>query len=91
MRQAHAVHARPASDTDTPFANPYHCLVAAILERAVQDALGHTIARGDADPRRTQSEARAWLLAERGVADLIALAGFDPDVVLRRVRRVLDG
>ena len=70
----------------------YRAIVIAVLQRAVSDACGQGQMRGDerlpAD--RTQREARSWLLG-RGAEELLALAGYDADPVLRQVRRVLEG
>jgi hypothetical protein len=64
---------------------PYRSLIAAILERAMADALGRGI---PADLR--QDEARAWL-SGRGAEALLELAGYESAVILRRLRQRLDG
>jgi hypothetical protein len=68
----------------------YRALIEAVLTRAVHDALGRGDVRGDGQPARVQQDARAWLMAERGAAALLELAGLEADVILRQVRRVLD-
>jgi hypothetical protein len=62
----------------------------AVLDRAVQDALGRGDLRGTGLPAKVQREAHAWLTGQ-GAEELLALAGYEAEVVLRQVRRVLDG
>lgn len=76
-------------DVDLP-GDPYHALIAAIVQRAVQDAQGHMPTRGTPFPQRAQEDARQWLLAGQEAADLLMLAGLDAEVVLGRVRQRLD-
>ena len=85
-----AYQTRPVT-ADFPADDPYRLLIAAVLERAIADAHGSPHMRGaDRSVDRLQDEARAWLTGT-GAAELLALAGYEPDVVLRQVRRVLDG
>jgi hypothetical protein len=58
--------------------------------RAILDATGKGDLRGDGLSPHVREAARTWILG-RGAEDLLSLAGLDSDVVLRQVRRVLDG
>ena len=69
--------------------DPYRLLAAAIVARAWADAQGHVFAPGAQSRAQIQAEARAWLAAEHGVADLIELCGYDAEPVLRRVRQLV--
>jgi hypothetical protein len=83
-----AYQTRPVT-ADLP-GDPYRSLVLAVLERAISDAQGLCHMRGDDRPAdRVQREARAWLTGQ-GAVELLSLAGYDPDPVLRQVRRVLE-
>ena len=73
---------QPASDDD-----PYRELVKAIVRRAVEDAQGHVIYPGNRPPAQIEREARAWLAEGGGLAELLELAGFDSELVMRRVQQ----
>jgi hypothetical protein len=72
---------QPASDDD-----PYVDLVKAIVRRTVEDAQGHVMYPGNRAPAQIEREARAWLAEDGGLAELLELAGFESELVTRRVR-----
>jgi hypothetical protein len=78
---------RPSVDT-TP--NPYVSLALAILYRAVRDAQGHCDSPGKTAPEKIQGEALRWLAQETTVRDLVELAGYDADMILTRLRPLLE-
>lgn len=88
MRRRKPYHTRPAGEAANIPGDPYQTLIAAILERAVQDALGHGPTRGTPCHTQAQREARAWL-SGRGATALLELAGYESAVVLQRVRSLL--
>jgi len=69
---------QPAVGTDT---EPYRALVGAILAQAVRDA------QGAGEPYRTQ--AHAWLADEAAVSALLEVAGYTPEPILARLRRLV--
>ena len=77
---------RPTPDAE----DGYRQLVCAVMARAAADAQGETFAPGIEDPGQLQAEARSWLAAEAGPRDLVELCGTDADVVMQRLRRVLE-
>ena len=83
-----AYQTRPLT-TEFPEGDGYRQLIAAVLERAISDALGHGDLRGTGMPAKVQSEARSWL-SGRGAEELLALGGYEAEVVLRQVRRILE-
>lgn len=71
-------------------AAPYQALIAAIFERALADATETSSIRNDRPMANHQHDALSWLTGQ-GAAALLELAGYEAEVVLRQVRRVLDG
>ena len=69
--------------------DPYRELVKAILHRAVEDAQGRCVHPGNRAPGQIEVEARAWLQDGWAMTDLLELAGWDAEPVIRRVRRLL--
>ena len=65
----------------------YRSLVAAILHRAKEDAMGHC--RYSDMPDKDEAAARAWLLDPTQGAWLLDLAGFDSERVLRQIRQAV--
>jgi hypothetical protein len=74
---------RPASEATE---DPYATIALAIVHRAWRDATGHCDSPGHSTPEKIRSEAIAWLQDEDTVTELLELAGFDADLVLRRLR-----
>ena len=60
---------------------PYRALVCAILAQAVRDA------QGAGEPHRAQ--AHAWLADEAAVSALLEVAGYTPEPILARLRRLV--
>jgi hypothetical protein len=75
----------PKRDDD----DPYTLLVLAIVQRAVLDAQGRVVHPGNRPPCQIEVEARAWLADGRELTDLLELAGFAPERVVRRARCLL--
>jgi hypothetical protein len=70
----------------------YRQLIIAVVQRAIADACGHVHMRGaDKSGDRLEAEAKLWL-AGRGAEEWLALADYDPELILPQVRRrVLGG
>ena len=79
---------RPSRSPDAPVEG-YHQLVAAIIGRAVQDAVGRCDCPRGVSVAQLQHEARAWLADEEALRTLLELTGHEAGLVLHRVRQVL--